>query len=390
MKPLSRAALNVHASTTMAIDSKAKQMKADGLDVIGFGAGEPDFHTPDNIKLAGIKAIIDNNTKYTPAAGIIPLRKAIAERLKLDCGLDYDYTQIVVASGAKHNVFLALAALVDIGDEVIIPAPFWLSYGEMVPMLGGVPVIVTTTHEQGFKITPEQLEAAVTEKTKVVIINNPSNPGGMFYSREELQALADVCVRHDLYILADEIYYKLLFDGREFVSVAALGEDIKERTIVVNGVSKCYCMTGWRLGYIAAPQEMIEPMNRLSFYMTAGATTFVQYAGVAALHEEDGSIERMRQEFKRRRDYLVEEINRLEHFSCKKPEGAFYIFMNIRKTGMTSVEFCSYAIDKYRLALIPGDAFGTNGEGYARLSYASSMEVLEKAIGILQEMDRAL
>ncbi len=392
MKPLSRAALNVHASTTMAIDSKAKQMKADGLDVIGFGAGEPDFHTPDNIKLAGIKAIIDNNTKYTPAAGIIPLRKAIAERLKLDCGLDYDYTQIVVASGAKHNVFLALAALVDIGDEVIIPAPFWLSYGEMVPMLGGVPVIVTTTHEQGFKITPEQLEAAVTEKTNVVIINNPSIPGGMFYSREELQALADVCVRHDLYILADEIYYKLLFDGREFVSVAALGEDIKERTIVVNGVSKCYCMTGWRLGYSASNLPLAKAMSSYVGHSTGSPSTISQYAAIEALTGPQENIDEMCKVFQARRDYIYERMNSIKGVSCIKPEGAFYVMMNVSELlGKTlhghlitsDSDFASAFLEESMVAVVPCAGFGT--PNYVRWTYATSMENIKEGLDRLEK-----
>ena len=392
MKPLSRAALNVHASTTMAIDSKAKQMKADGLDVIGFGAGEPDFHTPDNIKLAGIKAIIDNNTKYTPAAGIIPLRKAIAERLKLDCGLDYDYTQIVVASGAKHNVFLALAALVDIGDEVIIPAPFWLSYGEMVPMLGGVPVIVTTTHEQGFKITPEQLEAAVTEKTKVVIINNPSNPGGMFYSREELQALADVCVRHDLYVIADEIYYKLLYDGLEFTSFAALGDEVKERTIIINGVSKSYAMTGWRIGYAASNKQLAKVMSNYLSHSTGAPSTISQWAAVEALNGPQEGIEAMRKIFEERRNYLVSRLNSIDGVSCITPNGAFYVMMNIEKLiGRTlggrlienDDDFGVAFLEKGLVAVVPCSGFGI--KNFVRWTYATSMENIKEGLDRLEK-----
>ena len=261
MKPVSKIAEAVRASTTLAVDSLAKQMKADGLDVVGFGTGEPDFNTPDNINMAGIRAICDGKTKYTPAAGIIPLRKAIAQRLKEDCGVDYDYTQIVVASGAKHSVYIALAAITNPGDEIIIPAPFWVSYYEMVRMVGGTPVIVEAGEEQNFKITAQQLEAAITDKTKCLMLNNPSNPTGMIYSAEELRAIADVCVKHDLYILADEIYYQLIYDGIEFTSIASLGEEVKERTLLINGVSKSYAMTGWRVGYCAANKTLAKIMS---------------------------------------------------------------------------------------------------------------------------------
>ena len=261
MKELSKTAMKVNPSTTLAIDALAKQMKADGMDVIGFGTGEPDFMTPENISEAGIAAIREGKTKYTPAAGIVQLRQAAADRLKADCGLDYDYTQIVVASGAKHNVYAALAALLDPGDEVIVPAPYWVSYCEMVSMLHGVPVVVETTEDANFKMTPAQLEAAITPKTKALMLNNPSNPTGMIYSEGELRAIADVCVKHDLYVLADEIYYKLVYDGKPFTSFASLGEDVKERTIIINGVSKSYAMTGWRIGYAAANKQIAKVMS---------------------------------------------------------------------------------------------------------------------------------
>ena len=272
MKPVSKIAEAVRASTTLAVDSLAKQMKADGLDVVGFGTGEPDFNTPDNINMAGIRAICDGKTKYTPAAGIIPLRKAIAQRLKEDCGVDYDYTQIVVASGAKHSVYIALAAITNPGDEIIIPAPFWVSYYEMVRMVGGTPVIVEAGEEQNFKITAQQLEAAITEKTKCLMLNNPSNPTGMIYSADELRAIADVCVKHDLYILADEIYYQLIYDGIEFTSIASLGDEVKERTLLVNGVSKSYAMTGWRVGYCAANKTLAKIMSNFLSHCAGSAT----------------------------------------------------------------------------------------------------------------------
>jgi aspartate aminotransferase len=255
MKELSRIASEVQASTTLAVDALAKQMKADGLDVVGFGTGEPDFDTPENIKEAAINAIRAGETKYTPAGGLVPLRKAAAARLKADCGVDYDYTQIVIASGAKHNVFVTLMALINPGDEVIVPAPYWVTYNEAVQMAGGVPVSVTTNESSHFKITADQLEAAITEKTKLLILNNPSNPTGMLHSREELVALTDVCVKHDIYIMSDEIYYRLVYDNKKFVSIASLGEEVKERTILINGVSKSYAMTGWRIGYSASNAE---------------------------------------------------------------------------------------------------------------------------------------
>lgn len=275
MKPVSKIAEAVRASTTLAVDSLAKQMKADGYDVVGFGTGEPDFQTPENINLAAIEAIKEGKTKYTPAAGIIPLRKAIAEQLKSE-GLDYDYTQIVVASGAKHSLFIALSALTNPGDEIILPAPYWVSYYEMIKMTGGVPVVVSAGEEQNFKITAQQLENAVTDKTKCVIFNNPSNPTGMLYSRDELKALVDVCVKHDLYIIADEIYYKLVYDGLEFTSIASFGENVKERTLLINGVSKSYAMTGWRVGYCAANKQLAKIMSNYLSHSTGAPSTISQ------------------------------------------------------------------------------------------------------------------
>ena len=392
MKPLSKVAQNVHASATMAVDSKFKQMKADGLDVIGFGAGEPDFNTPDNIKLAGISAILEDKTKYTPAAGIIPLRQAIADRLYEDCGIDYDYSQIVVASGAKHNVYLALAALIDPGDEVVVPIPFWLSYGEMVPIVGGVPVFVNATEDQGFKMTAKQLESVITDKTKVVVINNPSNPAGMVYSREELKAIADVCVKHDLYILADEIYYKLVFDGKEFVSVASLGEEIKERTIVINGVSKCYCMTGWRLGYSASNKELAKAMSAYVGHSTGSPSTISQYAAIEALTGPQEGIEEMRKVFEERRNYIYKRINEIDGVSCIKPEGAFYVMMNIegligKTLGGREIkdgnDFAVAFLEKSLVAVVPCAGFGA--PNFVRWTYAASMENIKRGLDRLEE-----
>lgn len=392
MKPVSKIAEAVRASTTLAVDSLAKQMKADGLDVVGFGTGEPDFNTPDNINMAGIKAICDGKTKYTPAAGIIPLRKAIAQRLKEDCGVDYDYTQIVVASGAKHSVYIALAAITNPGDEIIIPAPFWVSYYEMVRMVGGTPVIVEAGEEQNFKITAEQLEAAITDKTKCLMLNNPSNPTGMIYSKDELSAIADVCVKHDLYILADEIYYQLIYDGIEFTSIASLGEDVKERTLLINGVSKSYAMTGWRVGYCAANKTLAKIMSNFLSHSTGAPSTISQWASVEALTGPQEGIEAMRLAFLERRDYIVKRINSIPGVSCIKPNGAFYVMMNIEKlVGKTlggklienDDDFAVALLEKALVAVVPCSGFGM--KNFVRWSYAASMENIEKGLDRLEK-----
>lgn len=392
MKPVSKIAEAVRASTTLAVDSLAKQMKADGLDVVGFGTGEPDFNTPDNINMAGIKAICDGKTKYTPAAGIIPLRKAIAQKLKDDCGVDYDYTQIVVASGAKHSVYIALAAITNPGDEIIIPAPFWVSYYEMVRMVGGTPVIVEAGEEQGFKITSEQLEAAITDKTKCLMLNNPSNPTGMIYSKDELQEIADVCVKHDLYILADEIYYQLIYDGMEFTSVASLGEEIKERTLLINGVSKSYAMTGWRVGYCAANKTLAKIMSNFLSHSTGAPSTISQWASVEALTGPQESIEAMRLAFLERRDYIVKRINEIPGVSCIKPNGAFYVMMNMEKlVGKTlggklienDDDFAVALLEKALVAVVPCSGFGM--KNFVRWSYAASMGNIEKGLDRLEK-----
>lgn len=392
MKPVSKIAEAVRASTTLAVDSLAKQMKADGLDVVGFGTGEPDFNTPDNINMAGIRAICDGKTKYTPAAGIIPLRKEIAQRLKEDCGVDYDYTQIVVASGAKHSVYIALAAITNPGDEIIIPAPFWVSYYEMVRMVGGTPVIVEAGEEQNFKITAQQLEAAITEKTKCLMLNNPSNPTGMIYSADELRAIADVCVKHDLYILADEIYYQLIYDGIEFTSIASLCDEVKERTLLINGVSKSYAMTGWRVGYCAANKTLAKIMSNFLSHSTGAPSTISQWASVEALTGPQEGIEAMRLAFLERRDYIVKRINSIPGVSCIVPNGAFYVMMNIEQLiGKTlggklienDDDFAVALLEKALVAVVPCSGFGM--KNFVRWSYAASMENIEKGLDRLEK-----
>lgn len=393
MKPLSSIASAVKASTTLAIDAKAKQMKADGLDVVGFGTGEPDFDTPENIKEAGIRAIQEGKTKYTPAAGIIPLRKAIAASLKRDLDLDYDYTQIVVASGAKHNVFAALSVLVEpgAGDEVILPAPYWVSYDEMIRMVGGVSVIINAPESQNFKITPEQLEKAITPKTKALILNNPSNPTGMLYNREELVALTDICVKHDLYIISDEIYFKLLYDGRTFTSVASLGDAVKERTILINGVSKSYAMTGWRIGYAAAPAAIAKVMSNFLSHSTGAPSTISQWAAVEAYDGPQDTVESMRVVFEERRNYIVQRMNEIPGVSCINPEGAFYVMMNIEQLkGKTiagvkiedSDDFAMAFLEKELVAVVPCSGFGN--PNFVRWTYATSMENIKEGLNRLE------
>ena len=391
MKELSKIALAVEPSTTMAIDAMFKQMKAEGQNVIGFGAGEPDFPTPDYIKEAGIQAIRNNETKYTPAAGTIELRKAVCQRLKEDCGVDYEYTQIAVSNGAKPCVYVALRALVNPGDEVILPAPYWVSYIELIRMVGGVPVVVEATEAENFKITPEKLAAAITSKTKCMILNNPSNPTGMMYSRQELEAISKVCVEQDIYVISDEIYYGLVYDGGQFVSLAALGEDIKERTLLINGVSKSYAMTGWRIGYVAAPAKIAKVIANFLSHSTGSPCSISQKASALALSASQDSIEDMRKAFEERRNYMVERMNQIEGVSCIKPEGAFYVMMNIEKligkelhgtVIKDSDDFGNLFLKYGKVAVVPGTGFAA--PNFVRWSYATSMENIKEGLDRLE------
>ena len=379
MKELSRIASAVQASTTMAIDAMFKQMKADGVDVIGFGAGEPDFNTPDNIKAAGIAAIEQNITRYTPAAGTVELRQAVCGRMKADYGLEYKPSQVVVSSGAKHLVYLALRAVVNPGDEVILPAPYWVSYIELIKMVGGVPVVVTATEAEHFKLTAEKLSAAITPRTKAILLNNPSNPTGMMYDREELEAIAAVCTQADIYVISDEIYACLAYDGRTFTSFASLSADAKERTILVNGVSKAYAMTGWRMGYVCGPAPILQQMLKLHQFGIMSAPTTSQYAAIEAMRNGDVDIEKMRDEYDGRRRYLVEGLRRIG-LPCFEPKGAFYVFPDIRGTGLTSDEFCERFLMEEKVAVISGSAFGPGGEGFIRCCYATSMKDIAEAL----------
>ena len=392
MKELSTIAQAVRASTTMAIDAMFKQMKADGVDVIGFGAGEPDFNTPEFIKDAGIAAIQNNVTRYTPAAGTVELRQAVCDRMKADFGLDYKPAQVVVSSGAKHLVYLALRALVNPGDEVILPAPYWVSYIELIRMVGGVPVVVTATEAEHFKLTAEKLEKAITPKTKAIMLNNPSNPTGMMYSREELEALAAVCAKADLYVISDEIYACLVYDGRKFTSFASLSEDAKERTILINGVSKAYAMTGWRIGYACANEKIAKVMANYVSHSTGSPVAISQKASAAALSGPQYEVETMRQAFEERRNYIVERMNQIPGVSCIMPEGAFYVMMNLEKligktihgVEITNDDVFADAFLKYGLvAVVPGSGFGA--PNFVRWSYATSMDNIKEGLARLEK-----
>ena len=392
MKELSKIALAIQPSTTLAIDSMFKQMKAEGQDVVGFGAGEPDFPTPDYIKEAGIEAIRNNDTKYTPSVGTVEVRKAVCQRLKEDCGIEYQPAEIAVSNGAKTCVYASLRALVNPGDEVILPAPYWVSYIELIQMVGGVPVVVNASEAEHFKITPEKLAAAITPKTKCMILNNPSNPTGMMYDRQELEAIAKVCVEKDIYVISDEIYYRLAYDGREFTSLAAISPEIKERTLVVNGVSKSYAMTGWRIGYVAAPAPIAKVIGNYLGHCTGNPCTISQKASAVALSASQETVDGMKKAFEERRNYMVERMNQIEGVSCIKPEGAFYVMMNISK--LVGKELFGHVIKdaddfgnlflKYgKVAVVPGTGFGA--PDFVRWSYATSLENIKEGLDRLEK-----
>lgn len=391
MKPLSKLASAVQASTTLAIDTKFKELKAQGLDVLGFGVGEPDFPTPDSIKAAGIQAIRDNFTKYTPTPGIPELRQAVCRRLKEDCGLDYTPANIVAANGAKQALYAALRALLDPEDEVIVPAPYWVTYRELVAMMGAVPIPAAVTEEEQFKLTAEKLASLITPKTKVLLLNSPSNPTGMVYSREELEALAKVCVENDLYVVADEIYYRLVYDGLAFTSFAALGEEVKARTVLINGVSKSYAMTGWRLGYAAAAEPIAKVMSNYLSHAASAPCSISQKAAVEALAGPQDQLEVMRRAFEERRNYLVDRLNAIPQVSCLKPQGAFYVMMNLSQLlgktlyGVTvhdADDFCQLFLEKALVATVPCTGFGA--PNFVRWSYATGMETIKEGLDRLE------
>lgn len=378
---LSKKGEKISASVTLAITAKAKKLKQEGVDVVSFGAGEPDFNTPKNIQDAGIEAIRKGLTRYTPASGIIELKEAICEKFKTDNNLNYRSSQIVISNGAKHSLYNSLMAICNPGDEVIVPLPYWVSYPELVKLVDAVPVLVENKEENNFKYTKENLEKAITNKTKAIIINSPNNPTGVVYTKEELEMVAEIAVKNDLIVISDEIYEKLVYGGVKHISIASLNDEIKKRTIVINGVSKAYAMTGWRIGYCAADESIAKIMSNVQSHATSNPNSIAQYASVEALRGPQDDIETMRKEFEKRRDYMVEKVNSIPGISCKKPDGAFYVMINITKLlGKTikgykinnSVDLCSALLEDVKVAAIPGAGFGT--DSYIRLSYATSME----------------
>lgn len=371
--PLSVWAQNVAPSPTLAIDAKAKAMKAAGEDVCGFAAGEPDFDTPDFIKEGAIAALKGGKTKYAPTPGIDELRAAVAANYGETYGYKLAPSQVVVSPGGKFSCYLAIMAVTNPGDEVIVPAPYWVSYPEMVKLAGGKPVYVNCDDRAGFKLTPAQLEAAITPRTRLVILCSPSNPTGAVYTRAELEALAEVCVRHNVYVLSDEMYERLIYDGGSPVCFATLGTEVEKRTITVAGFSKTYSMTGWRLGTLVAPAPIAKACAELQSQMSSNATTFAQYGALAALKEKtkaEAALAEMKAAFDRRRRYLHAELNRIPGITCLLPGGAFYVFPNISSFGLKDTEFCTRLLEQEKVAAVPGSAFGL--EGYLRLSYATS------------------
>lgn len=394
---LSTLAKQIQGSITMEVTALANQLKAEGKPVIGMSAGEPDFDTPDFIKDAAVQALKDGQTKYTAAAGLPVLKSLVAKRIKEERGIEYTPDQIVISCGAKHSIFNALSAVINPGDEVIFSSPYWVSYPDQVKMLGGVPVIIETTDATSFKITPDQLRNAITDKTKVCIINSPSNPTGVVYTPDELKALADVIVEKDILVISDEIYAKLVYEG-EHVSIGSFNDEIKARTIFIDGMSKAYSMTGWRIGYLAAPKEIASTVSRLQSHSTSNPTTPSQYASIAALEGDDAAVETMKAAFDERRKIMASKLNAIDGVTCVVPQGAFYAFPNISALFgsvtpegaeiVDSVSFCKAFLQEKLVACVPGSGFGA--EGYIRLSYATSNQAIEDAIGRLSEFVASL
>lgn len=394
---LARRVQNIKESPTLAITAKAKMMKTRGIDVISFGAGEPDFDTPKHIKHAAIRAIDEGFTKYTQVGGIDELKDAIIEKFRKDNELRYTREEILVSCGGKHSFFNLCQALFEEGDEVIIPSPYWVSYPVMVSMTGATPVIVSIYEDKGFKMTHEEFEKNITTATKALVINNPSNPTGAVYSAEELRAIADVAVRNNIPIISDEIYEKLCYDDSHFISIASISDDVKRQTVVLNGVSKAYSMTGWRIGYAAGSKELIKAMTNIQSQSTSNASSISQKAAVEALCGAQDTVVEMLREFDGRRRFMVDGLNSIDGISCIMPAGAFYVFPNISaffkktykgKVIEGSIEFAEFLIDVAEVAVVPGEAFGA--DGYVRLSYATSMENIEKGIKRIAEAVKRL
>ncbi len=387
----------VQGSVTLAIDAKAKAMKAEGIDVIGFGAGEPDFNTPAHICQAAKDALDQGKTRYTPAAGEPALRKAICAKLLRENGLEYQPEQIVVSNGAKHSLFNAFQALLEPGDEVLVPGPYWVSYPELIRMAGGVPVIVMGEPENGFKASVKQLRAAITPRTRVVLLNSPNNPNGYVYTRQELEGIAGLLEEYDLACVSDEIYEYLVYEGASHVSIASISPETKERTIVINGMSKAYAMTGWRIGYTASPAHLAKAMTNFQSHSTSNANSIAQYAAIAALRGPDLELRGMVCEFARRRERICQLIDETPGLSCVRPQGAFYVMMNISSlfgSGIdsrvvdSSTSFTELLLEHAKVAVVPGAGFGA--DAFVRLSYAVSMETIEEGFRRIRAFVEAL
>ena len=385
---ISRRAATLSPSLTLKIDSEAKRMKAAGQDVVGFGAGEPDFDTPQHIKDACAKALADGFTKYTPASGIPELRQAIADKFQRENGLSYQPSQIVVSCGGKHSCYNVILATCEEGDEVIIPAPYWLSYPEMVKLAGATPVILPTSDRTEFKVTPEQLAVAITPRTRLFILNSPSNPTGSLYTRAEIKALGDLCVARGVLIMSDEIYEKLVYDGAEHVSVAGFSPAHYEHTIIVHGFAKAYSMTGWRLGYLAAPPAIASAVDAIQSHSTSNPTSFAQKGAVAALNGSQAHLPLWLAEYAKRRSYAWERLNAIPGITCVNAKGAFYLFPNISALGLKSTDFCARLLQQELVAAVPGIAFGA--DDYLRISYATSMANIEKGLDRLERFAKSL
>jgi aspartate aminotransferase len=385
---ISTRANSLTPSLTLSIDSKAKAMKAEGIDVCGFAAGEPDFDTPDHIKAAAIEALNKGFTKYTPSSGIPELRQAIAEKFATDNHLEYKSSQIIVSNGAKQSCFNAILATCEPGDEVVIPSPYWLSYPEMVRIAGADPVFVQTREQNGWKMTAEEFENAMTPRTKMVILNTPGNPTGSIYTREELEKIVEVAAEEDILILSDEIYEKLVYDETEHVSVGSLSPEAYKLTITVNGFSKAYAMTGWRLGYLGAPEPIAKAIDSIQSHSTSNPCSFSQHGGLAALRGDQQAVNDMRDEFNLRRDYMFGRLASISQITAVKPLGAFYILANISRLSLTSQNFADRLLSKANVAVVPGAAFGDDRT--IRFSYATSLDVIKKGMDRFEDFCRTV
>ena len=373
----------VAPSMTLSITAQAKALKKQGIDVLSFGAGEPDFDTPAHITAAAVEALQSGKTRYTESAGILELREAIAAKFLVDNQLQYEPNQISVNCGAKHSCYNAILAVVNPGEEVIIPAPYWTSYPEMVKLVGGVPVIVDTKAENGWKMTPEEFENSISPMTKMVILNSPGNPTGSVYTKEELEKIAEIAVGEGIVILSDEIYEKLVYAGQQHISIASLGKEVYEQTITINGFSKAYAMTGWRLGYTAAPKAIAEAIDNLQSHTTSNPTTFAQYGAIAALQMDQQIVSDMREEFDVRRQFMLGRLSAIKNIKVVEPLGAFYFLVNIEPIGIKSINFCEKLLSKQKVAIVPGVAFGA--EFTARFSYATSLDVINGGMDRFEE-----